>query len=547
MKHTIRISLYLVMLITSLTGCKKFLDINSDPDTPQQPDASSVMPAMLAAIPRGIQFDARYIGRYVQNYVSATSTAAGDVWDVHGYQPASDVSGDIWRQTYFGLGANLDYMIREGQKRAQWDYVGAALALKAYMFQNATDVHGDIIYTEAFKENTSAFKYDPQEVVYRGVDSLCKLALFYLSKNDITTAYAPLSKGDYVYGGDRTKWTKFANGILARNFMRYSNKADFNTKYADSVLYYADRSFKSISDDFLIPFDATKNDDTNFFGPYRNNMGGFRQSNFVVMLLDGRTLAGSQTFANRDPRIKHMLSTSTDTTNGNGGYRGLNAGTAEPNTGNTRTSLLWGDSTYANPSGASVFNPSKGKFLFRDKAVAPIMTYSEIQFLMAEAAFRKNDKPAAYTAYRNGILAHFDFINRATFPRSNVQLYNGTPISTAERNAYMASANVKQNFTSLTLTDIMLQKYISQWGWNFVEQWVDLRRYHYNDIDPATGLPIFNGYVIPATLPATNNGKLVYRIRPRYNSEYVWNVPELERIGATDPAYHTVPMWFSIP
>lgn len=532
----------LLVLLSSLTGCKKYLDINSDPDTPQNPDASSVFPAMLSAIPRGTQFDARYISKYIQNFAQST---ASNVWDIHsfqGYPTATDVGGDIWRQCYFGLGANLNYIIDQGLTKGQWDYVGAAYALKALMFQMCTDEYGEIIYTEAFKENTSVFKYDDQETVYKGVDSLCKLALLYLGKSDLSSANSVLSKGDFVYNGDKTKWVKFVNGLLARNFHRITNKASYN---ADSVIYYADRSFTTVNDDFLVPFDASKNDDSNFFGTYRDNLSTFRQTKMIVALLDGTSLAGSNVYENRDPRIRHMLSASGDTSNGNGGYYGLEPGIGEPNTLGKRTAAPFGDSLYANPS-ASRFDPSRGKYLFRDKAVSPVMTYSEIQFIKAEAAFRKTGAAGiAHQAYLNGINAHFDFINRSSFPRSNVPVYNVTAISTAQRNAYLASPNVKTTPAALTLTDIMLQKYIALWGWGFYETWVDMRRFHYTDTDPATTLPVYKGFIVPAALPASNGGKMAARIRPRYNSEYVWNFDELVRIGATAPDYHVKEMWFS--
>lgn len=542
------LSFALASSLLTFTGCKKFLDVNSDPDTPQNPDASSVFPAMLSGIPRGTQFDGRFISKYIQNFGASASTRAEAVWDNHGFQgfpTATDVGGDIWRQAYYGLGANLNYIINEGTTKGQWDYVGAGYALKALMFQMTTDVYGEIIFTEAFKENTSTFKYDDQELVYRGVDSFCRLAVANLQRNDLKAANSTLAKGDFVYNGNRALWIKLVYGIMAKNFHRYSNKTDYDTRYADSVIKYADLSFANTNEDFVIPFDATKNDDTNFFGPYRDNLTFFRQTNFVVKLLDGTSLAGTQSFANRDPRIRHMLSASNDTTNGNGGYRGVDPGAGDAGTGNARVAVPWGDSTYANPS-ASRFDPTRGKYLFRDKAVSPVMTYSEIQFTKAEAAYRKNNRTLAYTAYLAGIRGHFDFINRSVFPRSNNPLYNTSPISPAEINRYIASNNVKQIATDLTLTDIMLQKYIALWGWGFTETWVDLRRFHYTDLDPATSQPVYRNFFTPA-FPATNQGKFAYRIRPRYNSEYVWNRDELERIGATAPDYHTKPTWFSLP
>jgi hypothetical protein len=94
----------------------------------------------------------------------------------------------------------------------------------------------------------------------------------------------------------------------------------------------------------------------------------------IVQLLDGTTLAGSSAGINRDPRMRHMLSASNDTTNGNGGYYALEPGLADPNTGNKRVATPFGDSLYANPS-ASRFDPSRGKYLFRDKAVSPVAVY----------------------------------------------------------------------------------------------------------------------------------------------------------------------------
>ncbi|MEQ1796918.1 MAG: SusD/RagB family nutrient-binding outer membrane lipoprotein [Lacibacter sp.] len=543
MKKNIIYFLTLLLIGFSSIGCKKFLDINSDPDTPQQPDASSVFPAMLSNIPRGTQFDARYVSKYIQNFAQ---NGANNAWDLHNHQNypnPSDIAGDIWRQCYFGLGANLNYIIDNGIRKGQWDYVGAAYTLKALMFQMTTDEYGEIIFTEAFKENTSQFKYDDQQVVYKGVDSLCRLAITYLQRSDLSTSNTLLSKGDFIYDGSTAKWLKFAYGILARNFHRMTNKASYQP---DSVMYYVDKSFASVADDFVVPFDATKNDDTNFFGTYRDNLTTFRQTKMIVGLLDGTAFTGSTVKANRDPRIRHMLSISTDTSNGNGGYGGLEPGLADPNSGNKRVAVPFADSIYVNPS-SSRFDPSRGKYLFRDKAVSPVMSYSELQFMKAEAAFKKAGGPDAvsYQAYLNGINGHFDFINRATYPRSNVPIYSTTIISAAERAAYLASPNVKSSAATLTITDIMLQKYIALWGWGFNETWVDMRRYHYKDLDVATGLPVYRGFITPAALPAINGGKLATRIRPRFNSEYVWNLEELTRIGATAIDYHVKEMWFS--
>src|SRR5215212_5189472 len=182
----------LLFLGLTFSNCKKYLDINSDPDTPQFPDASSVFPTQLAGIPRGLQFDARYCGRYIQNWNSFNNNATNNNWDKMGYVFGSDANGDIWRQVYFGLGRNLDYIVANGKDKAQWDYVGAAYALKAIMFQYGTDYHGEIIFQDAFRENFAFFRYDDQEDIYHGIDSLCRLALYYLSRTDAATGVTKL-------------------------------------------------------------------------------------------------------------------------------------------------------------------------------------------------------------------------------------------------------------------------------------------------------------------------------------------------------------------
>lgn len=551
-------------MLVCFSGCKKYLDINSDPDTPQFPDPSSVFPTQLAAIPYGLQRDARYVGRYIQNWNSVSTSVAGNVnWDRMGFTGVSDVNGDIWRQTYFGLGQNLNYIIDNGIRRKQYDYVGAALALKALMFQYNTDYHGEVIFKEAFRENQAFFKYDDQQTVYAGIDSICRLAINYLSRTDSDPSTSRLTKGDYAMSGNPALWIKLAYGVLARNKHHLTNKTTLYNP--DSVIAMCEKSMTSTNDDFLIPFDAQKNEDANFFGTYRDNLTVLRQSNFIIKLLDGTTLAGDSTPPNRDPRLKHMLSASHDTSNGNGGYRGVEPGLGDPadptqalnnwftyaagttNYINARRKVaaLWGDTLYRNPS-VSNFASNLRKYLFGDRVVMPVMTASEILFIKAEAYFRKGDKANALAAYTAGINAHFDFINRSSFPRANALIYNQNPISATERSAYLSGKNTKQSAAALTLSDIMLQKYIALWGWGFFETWVDMRRYHYVDPDPETNLPVYRGFNLPSILASENLNKPVYRARPRYNSEYVWNRNELLRIGALNVDYHTYETWFSI-
>ena len=111
------------------------------------------------------------------------------------------------------------------------------------------------------------------------------------------------------------------------------------------------------------------------------------------------------------------------------------------------------------------------------------MTYAQLQFVKAEAAFRSGDKATALTAYRNGISAHIDFVNARNLDANQAT----TQITSAEKTAFLGDTRiVPADPAALTLTQIMTQKYIAQWGWGHNEMWMDMRRYHYTDIDPAT-------------------------------------------------------------
>jgi hypothetical protein len=533
------------LLLTGVVSCKKQLDINTDPNAPQFIPAEALMPSILTQMARGIQYDGAYLGRYIQNWHSGN---AGDVFDRHGWTiPAAfeDPAGEIWRMAYYAIGKNLNQMIDDGIQKTKWDYAGAGSAIKAWVWQTTTDYHGEIILKEAFKDDKFRFNYDSQEEVYAEVRRLCYQALELLNRTDGLVSQSNLAKGDIVYNGDRSKWIKFVYGLLARHHQHLSNKAVYK---ADSVIYYANLAINANADDFLVPFTGSSSTNANFYGSSVTLTTGFdrnRQSRFIVNLLDGTTFAGNTAGANRDPRMKMMLSRSGDSSGTtNGGFRGVVAANGDPfiastsgANANKRVALLWGDALYGSRPG-----PNIGKYLFKDDARFPIMTNAEMQFLKAEAYWKNGEKDKALTAYRAGISAHLTFVT--TFTQNPAVAAN--TITTAERNAYLANTTlVKNTMTNLTLQDIMLQKYIALWGWGFVETWVDMRRYHYTDENG--GDQVYKGFNFPASFFQDNGEKPAYRFRPRWNSEFIWNKPALESIGALNPDYHTYEMWFSKP
>jgi hypothetical protein len=508
------------------SGCSDFLDVNTNPNAPQEVAPNLYLPPMIHWMVTSPQFDGRFIGRYTQEWAVVTTSLG--TWDRMGYDAGSDNGAQQWRDVYWSLGQNLNDMNRKAEAEQRWDILGIGQVMKAWGWQVTTDVHGEIIIKEAFTPEQFYFDYDSQDYAYQEIKRLLDSAIVLLQRTDGAVDPIYVGRGDKVYNGDRTKWLKLAYGMRALWGNHFSNKSTYDPA---QIIADVDASFASNADDFLLTYPNTNNDDINFWGRTRGNLvattAPYRQTQFIVGLMNG-----AQFGTTVDPRLTRMLSPSPD-----GQYRGVDINVAGGGlTATTTPNNLHG---YVGTGGAG----QAGRYLFDDKAKVPLMTYAQLQFIKAEAALRSGQNALALTAYTNGISAHIDFVNA----RNQDNNQTPTQITAAEKSAYLASPNVVPVAASLTLSHIMSQKTIAQFGWGHDEMWMDMRRYHYTDLDPVSGIKIFRGFTPPTTLFGDNGGKVVQRIRPRFNSEYVWNRASLDKIGGLATDYHTVPMWIIQP
>lgn len=513
----------------SLTnGCKDFLDVNNNPNAPQIVSANLYLPAMVHWMATSPQLDARFVGRYAQEWSLSFAQTSLTTWDRMGYDPASDNGAQQWRDVYWSLGQNLVDMMTKAEAEERWDLLGVGQVLKAWGWQALTETHGELIIKQAIDQTRTTFEYDTQEYTYTEIQRLLNEAIKNLQRTDGRVDQVYLARGDRLFNGDRTRWLKLAYGMLALNLNHYGNKSSY--KPAD-VIAAVDKSFTANADDALFTYPAIDPlfADYNFLGQRRGNFGSYRQTEFVVNLMNGTSLGTV------DPRMTRMLAPSTD-----GLYRGVNINVV--GTGAMSATQI-PNNFYGNVGTSSgVGLPSR--YLFSDKAKEPVMTYSQLQFIKAEAAYRLGDKATALAAYRTGISTHIDFVNARNADDGQAP----TPISAADKAAFLADPNiVPATPAALTLTQIMSQKYIAQLFWGHNELWMDLRRYHYTDIDPASGKQVFPGFTPPINLYPDNSGKIAQRIRPRYNSEYVWNRTGLDAIGGLALDYHTKPLWITLP
>lgn len=542
MKHINSFLLIATTVALLGSGCEKVIDdAYANPNAPVRVTPEELLPQIITSMAgnyagHGPMNDIRFIGRYTQDF---TVTGALDGFDRMG-GPGNigtslgntDNSGSIWRTHYYDMGQNMNKMMDWAAEEEKWHYVGVGKAMFAWSWLQLTDYHGPVILKEAFNTNLLTFKFDNEEEVYPYVRQLCHEAISYLDRTDGQTGKEVLAAGDaFFYQGDVAKWKKFVYAILARSFNHLSNKSTYN---ADSVIKYCDLSIIANADNGAVKFAATGiSADANFFGPLRGNIGAYRQTSFITNLMDGRNAAFTEV---KDPRIAYMLQK-----NLSGNYVGLDMtyGNAGITSTTNRPNGLWGqrhDSTVA-------ANDLRAKYFFRNAAEFPVITASEVLFMKAEAAFRKNDKTTALNAYRQAISLHFDLL---TSKYENA-VTDAEKITATVKSAFLADPKVVPTVEGLTLTHIMLQKFIALWAHGTMENWVDMRRYHYIDPDPATGQQVYRAFAIPAPdrLQPENGGLPVYRVRYRFNSEYVWNAAVLTEMGAFEQNWHTREVWFS--
>lgn len=510
-------------LVALTAGCQDFLDVNTNPNAPgpEVLPPNLFLPPLIHWMATGPQFDGRFVGRYTQMWTLPSTSLT--TWDRMGYDPSSDNGGQVWRDVYFSFGQNLIDMMNKAEAQQRWDVLGVGHVIKAYGWLAATSLHGEIIIKEAFNTNKVTFQYDSQEFAYQEVLRHLDEAITLLQRSDGNVDAAYLARGDRMYSGDRVKWLRLAYGFRAMALNHFSNKASYDPA---AVIAAVDASFSGNADDALLAYPATNNDDTNFWGRTRGNIASYRQTLFILNLMNGTQ------FGAVDPRMSRMLAAAPD-----GQYRGLDPNVASFGglPANQQPNNFHG---YVGTGGTG----SPGRYIFDDKTKMPIMTYAQLQFIKAEAALRQGNQAVARDAYRNAISAHIDFVNARN---ADIAGGSATPITAAEKSAFLEAPTVVP--AVLTLSHVMSQKFIALWGWGHLDAWMDMRRYGYTRLDPVSGTQVFRGFSPPTNLYPDNAGKVAHRIRPRFNSEYVWNRPGLEPIGGLALDYHTKEMWITQP
>lgn len=198
------------------------------------------------------------ISFYTGVYTELNAGGFGQMYnaEVRNAEPQNQTTfNNTWNSIYQTM-YNLKLIIAKcstGQEKGNYTTLGIAQVLYAYNLALLTDMYGDVPFSEAFQPGVIFQpKLDRQQDLYNTVFATLQDAIVNLGK---TSAYPVLGTQDIIYGGDKAKWTKAANGLLARYTLRLSFK---NPNYAQ-ILTYVSKSFTSKAEEFKMKNESIPN------------------------------------------------------------------------------------------------------------------------------------------------------------------------------------------------------------------------------------------------------------------------------------------------
>ncbi|NQV78389.1 MAG: SusD/RagB family nutrient-binding outer membrane lipoprotein [Lutibacter sp.] len=405
----------------------------------------------------------------------------------------------LWQNAYVYALPNTADLIVLGKRDNSPNFTAVGKILRAYIFGMTTDQCGDIVTTDTYDgESTMNItpKFVTQKEAYQTIFTLLDEAIVELGES--STISLNEEGGDVLYGGDQESWIKFAYAVKARYLNHLSKKASGDMAYnADAIIAACQLAINSnelnAQKNFLGGSAENQNQPFSAVGYGSSRFKYF--SDFCVGLLKNPLNLG---IAVEDPRLGLIVPKAV-----NGGYVGLRVGRG-----------LNGDP-------GNMYSVGNGGFYTRPTSPTYMMVFSEVKFIEAEAKFRKGDLGGAYAAFKQGVKADLEKVG----------------VDSGSEASYLALLDSQVGATNISLSHIMVQKYIS----NVLnpETWVDMRRMDYSS-------SIYPGLQRPANVNLDifpGNNDWIQAVMYEYNEEdrnYV-NMPN------NDPYVRlTTPVWWNV-
>ncbi|MFD1144899.1 SusD/RagB family nutrient-binding outer membrane lipoprotein [Larkinella insperata] len=460
------ISLGVLTLAGSCT--KDFDEINISPNDPTSISPQYLLPyALESSIDRYWGVRTRFERLNLDGAMCWMQYLTRNIYSNEGdnYEVSVGFYNNNWKGFFNDSQVNFQRIIALSGPGGQFEnsnYEGVALVMRSWVFSLLTDTYGPIPYNDALKgtaaEPNYTPTYDPVEAVYAGI-----LADLKTANEKLTVGGAAIS-GDILYGGDVLKWKKFANSLRLRLANRQAAK-----KPAESKAIMAE-----------ILGDATK------YPIFTGNADNARLANSAVlpsnnewhqvMIQDGRTDWNvSKTIADRLNELGDTRITVYAQPNKEGKYEGHANGLPDA----VATAYLGTSSVL-------------GNYFTAATAPSVLMTFSELNLILAEAAADGDISGSAQTYLEKGVTASF------------------------EQYGLTVPAGYLTKIGPATKSTILEQKWIALFG-QAIEAWTEYRR---------TGLPVLPAKDARAVF--SNDGVMPTRLKYP-TSEYSLNKASLDK------------------
>ncbi|HEY0030156.1 MAG TPA: SusD/RagB family nutrient-binding outer membrane lipoprotein [Bacteroidia bacterium] len=376
MKNKIYILSAIVIFATGLNSCKKGDDLYLSPNSP----ASATPQTLLAAVEVGT-FNNLEGGtaRIASIFIQHNSGVAGQSIPHEQYKPTESDMDNYWNGLYTNM--NNCKLLSDTYGAEDPYYSGIAKVLLSMNLGQATDMWGDVPYSEAFQGMNGNFTphYDPQQVVLNSIQSLLDEAIASFATAPGSNHLTP-GNDDFIFNGDVAAWTKVAYTLKARYYSRLSKKASFdpNVVLANLALGIASNVENCYS------VHGTNGAEYNQWYAFLNDRSYMVASKVLVDSMGNMS----------DPRTPYYF----DTT-------GVGSAVGNP-LGSFNTAVsYWGPYVASGP----------------DKHI-PLVTYAEALFLQAEAEVRLGSG-TAFTTLNNAIKASVSEVTEGANSGSSIATY----------------------------------------------------------------------------------------------------------------------------
>ena len=442
------------------TGCKKYLDVNKDPNNPLAVSESLILtPVELTTSTQIVGGYNGSVTSYWMQQLSLNQPSPG----IETYLMLPNDDDNTWSfYLYPNVFENLKIMIDEAEGAGHNQYAAIGKAIFAFNLAITTDLWGSVPYSQALQPTAIPKpKYDDQETIYKGIQSTLDSALYYIAQTP--SKIAPGSD-DVIYGGDMDLWKKFIYSLKARFYLRLTKAPGYSAAtQADLALGALANGFASNDDNATVAYAGSSQAENPWYENTLPGAGGvIMNKQFIDSLV-----------ARNDPRLPIIA------TKGSGGnYLGRQSGADV---------ALSPDYTVF-----SVPNTFYGGFLPLVSSSAPqpgtaaslyLMTYSELLSIQAEATFIKSGASAAQPVYQAAIGAHMDMLgvsttDKATYIASRPLLTAGNAIEQIITEKYVAGFLSietfndwrRTGFPNLTIAQNSYLPYIPRrWPYTFTE------------------------------------------------------------------------------